>query len=99
MEIDHDCGKLILDYRVSCHLRVGLIDSRLRLEPDVSLFPAGFFLVRPANGAHISSTRPRIGSVAFLIPSSTYHRVSSSANVAVTGVSISGSCLNHSSTV
>ena len=39
---------------VSFRLRERIVDSRLRLEPDVSLFSVDSISVRPANRAHKS---------------------------------------------
>ena len=89
----------VLVFFLSCRLPAGLIDSWLRFKPDVSLFPADSISVRTANRAHNSSTRLRIGWVACLIRSSTDLRGSSSEDVSVTALSISGKCLNLSSIV
>ena len=76
-----------------------LVDTRLCLELEVSLFSSGSISVQPTNRAHKTSFRLMIGSVACLICSSTDLRVSSSADVSVTGVSIPDFFLNLSSVV
>ena len=71
---------------LSCRVRARLADA--------SLFPADSNSVRPVNRAQKSSLRPRIESVACLIPSSTDLSVNSTANVSVPHGSTSGSCLS-----
>ena len=86
---------MLLSYR----LREGLEYSRLRLEPDASLYLADSVSFRLTRRAHSSSTLLSIGPVSCLILSSTNLRVSWSVDVSSLVGSLSVSFRSRSSMV